>query len=141
MLRRLSLSLAWYGILVGCAARGYRWLVLVVIAPTGLPAVLLTIALGLMLLCALAAGHLANYTLGSWKWRAPVFGAFVALGEGAVSLALTAVGQERIGRAVATFADWPGAMTGVLLSRVLVISLFAAALAAVVTGLRRAERE
>jgi hypothetical protein len=141
MLRRLSLSLPWYGILVGCVARGYRWLVLVVIAPAGIPAVLTTVAVGVMLLCALAAGHQANFTLGSWRWRAPLLGVFVALGEGLVSIGLTAIGQERIGRAVATFADWPGASSSVLISRVLVISLFAAALAAVVTGLRRAERE
>jgi hypothetical protein len=132
------LSLPFYGVLVGILARGYRWLVLTVIAPVGLAGVLGTITIGLILLCGLAAVHLANFTLRSWRWRAPLLGAVIGLGEMAASLVLTGFGQERVGRAVATYADWPGSAVSVVASRAVVVSLFALVLAAVVVGLRKA---
>jgi hypothetical protein len=137
-LRRLSLSLSFYGVVVGVLARTYRWVALTVIAPTGLAGILGSISVGVVLICGLAALHLANFTLKSWRWRAPALGAVIGVGEMATSLGLTALGQERLGRAVATFADWPGSAVSVVISRTVVVTLFAAVLAAVVVALRRA---
>jgi hypothetical protein len=139
-LRRISLWLPGYGIGIGVVVRLYRWGVLSVIAPEGWGAVLGTIAIGVLLICALATGHLMNFSLPSWKWRAPALGAFLALGESAMSLVLTFLHQERLGRALATVADWPSSALNILLTRVLVVSLYALVLAAVVVALRRAEQ-
>ena len=137
--RRLSVSLPWFGLCAGVAVRGYRWAALSLL-PTQTGGVLLALILvGLALLCGLATLHLANFTLRSWRWRAPALGAFIGVGESAASLALTAAGQERLGSTVAVLSDWPDVAMGVLLSRVVVVSLFALALAVVVVVLRRAE--
>lgn len=137
--RRLAVSLPWFGMLIGVVLRAYRWAVLAFIPATSGALVLAALVVGLALLCGLSTLHLANYTLRAWRGRAPALGAFIAVGESAASLALIAVGQERYVRAAATFADWPGAAFGILYSRVLVVSLYALALAAVVIVLRRAD--
>ena len=138
-LRRASLSLPLYGIGCGILMRAYRWGVLALIEPSGWGSILATIAIGVILLCALATGHLANFTLRSWRWRAPLLGALIGVGETIASLVLTLVDQERIGRTLATMADLPGTAVSAIGTRALVVSLFALALAAVVVGLRKAE--
>ena len=136
---RLVLSLPWFGVTIGVVLRAYRWAALTFIPPSAGGVVLVSLVIGLALLCGLSTLHLANFTLRSWRGRAPALGAFIALGESAASLALIAIGQERLARATATLADWPGAALGILYSRVLVLSLYALALAAVVIVLRRAD--
>ena len=138
-LRRASLSLPLYGIGGGVLIRLYRWGVLAVITPERLGPILATIAIGVALMCALAAGHLANFTLRSWRWRAPALGALMGAGEGIASLVLTLVHQERIGRSLATMAELPGTVLNAVVTRALIVSLFAAVLAVVVMGLRKSE--
>jgi hypothetical protein len=140
-LRRFSLSLPLYGIACGILIRLYRWGVLALITPEGWGAILITIAVGVVLICALATGHLANFTLRSWRWRAPALGALIGAGEGLASLVLTLVHQERVGRSLATMGELPGTLLNAVVTRALVVSLFAAALAVVVVGLRKGEEE
>jgi hypothetical protein len=137
-LRRVSLSLGWYGIGIGAILRLYRWGVLAVLAPEGWGAILGALGFGVILMCGLVTGHLANHSLKSWKWRVPAMGAWIAFGESITSLLLTVVRQERLGRAPAMISDWPGTAFGILWSRMVVVTLFALALSAVVILLRRA---
>jgi hypothetical protein len=109
--------------------------------PEAWGALLLAIAIGVALMCALATGHLANFTLRSWRWRAPALGALIGVGEGIASLVLTLLNQERVGRSLATMADLPGTVLSAVVTRALVVSLFAAALAVVVVGLRKNEEQ
>lgn len=138
-LRRFSLSIPLYGIGCGIVSRLYRWGILAIVAPTSWGAILLTIAIGVAIMCALAAAHLANFTLKSWRWRAPLLGAVMGLGETLASLVLTLVHQERIGRAFATMSDVPGTLLNVVLTRTVVVSLFALALGVVVAAMRERE--
>jgi hypothetical protein len=119
--------------------RLYRWGVLALFTPDGLGSILVAIAVGVVLLCALATGHLANFTLNSWRWRAPALGALIGAGEAAASLVLTLVGQERAGRSFSTMPEWPWAAVNAIATRTVIVSLFALALAAVVAGLRKGE--
>lgn len=135
-MRRVALSLPWFGVTIGVVSRIYRWIVLALLVPRAEGYILLEIAIGVALLCALCATHFANFTLRSWRWRAPALGAFVALGESVMSLALTVAHQERLGHAYATLTDWPSTIMHVLLTRVLVVSVFALVLAAVVAAMR-----
>lgn len=137
-LQRITLSLAWYGFGIGVVMRLYRWGALVLLAPESPGAVLGTIGFGVILMCALATGHLANRSFRSWPWRVPAIGALIALGESVTSLVLTLLHQERLGRATATLADWPGAVVSILLSRVVIVTAFALVLSAVVVALRKA---
>jgi hypothetical protein len=136
-LRRLSLSLPWFGFVSGVALHAYRWAALSAFAPRALGVILVEVALGVALMCALTAGHLANFTLRSWRWRAPALGGFIALGESVTGLLLTLLHQERLGRADATFADWPASVLTTLVTRVLIVSLFALILSVVVVALRK----
>lgn len=136
-LRRLSLSLPWFGLVSGVVLHAYRWAALSAFLPRELGAILVEVAVGVALMCGLTAAHLANFTLRSWRWRAPALGAFIALGESGASLLLTVLGQERLGRATATFAEWPASVVTILLTRVLVVSMFALILSVVVVALRK----
>ena len=140
-LRRFSLSLPLYGVGCGILLRLYRWGVLALATPEGWGAILVAIAIGVALMCALATGHLANFTLRSWRWRAPALGALIGAGEAIASLVLTLVHQERVGRSLATMAEWPWTALNAVVTRALIVSLFAAALAVVVVGLRKGEEE
>jgi len=138
-LRRLSLSLPLFGVGAGVVVRAYRWACLSLISAQAGGVLLVLLVGGLALLCGLVTLHLANFTLRSWRWRAPALGAFIAVGESAASLVLTAMGLEPLGSTLAALSDWPAVALGVLYSRVIVVSLFALALAVVVVVLRRAE--
>jgi hypothetical protein len=130
-------AIGWYGVAVGVAARLYRWFVLAVLVPRGTQQVVLELGVGAALICALSAVHLANYTLKRWVWRAPALGAFIALGESATSLVLAFAHQERLGRGVATVADWPNTALKILETRVGLVSVFALVLAGVVAILQK----
>ena len=136
-LRRLTVSLPWYGIVAGVVVHAYRWAALSTFVPRGFGMILVEVSIGVALICALTASHLANFTLRSWRWRAPAFGAFIALGESVLGLVLTLLHQERLGRAEATLGEWPSSVLAILLSRVLIVSLFALVLAVVVVALRK----
>ena len=136
-LRRLSLALPWYGIAAGVVSHLYRWLVLALFAPRSIGMIFVSLGIGVAIMCALATGHLANFPLRHWKWRAPALGAFIALGECATSLVLTLVHQERLGKDIATLGEWPTGVVTIVWTRVLVICAFALVLAGVVATLQR----
>lgn len=136
-LRRLTLRLLPYALTVGVALRLYRWAVLTLLAPEGPLLLIVAVVLGTGVLGALTAGHLASFPLLAWKWRAPLFGVCVALGESLTSLLLTLAGQERVGRAAATLADWLPNTLWLLATRVAVVAAFAAVLAVVVHLVQR----
>jgi hypothetical protein len=137
LLRRLTLAIVPVALVTGIALRLYRWSILALLQPDGPLLLIVAVLVGLSFLGAMSAGHLANFTLRSWKWRAPVFGLTVAVGESAVSLALTLLGLERVGRSTASLGDWLPMSLTTLVSRVLVVSLFALVLAVTVQFVRR----
>ena len=96
-----------------------------------------TIALGLLILCAAATVHLANYPVHQWVWRAPVFALLEVAAESVTSLALIAVGREPVGSARAVWTDWFPMMLTTLWTRLLMIAGWALILAGVVWLVRR----
>lgn len=136
-IRRFSVNVVLYGLAAGVLLRLYRWAVLTVVGPQEALTYLATVIVGVALLGAMSAGHLANFTLRAWRWRAPLFALVVVVGESLTSLALTLAHQERIGRSAATLADWLPTTLGLLWSRLLIVAAFAVVLSAVVTLLRR----
>lgn len=137
VVRRISNSLPEMALVTGVVLRLYRAYVLSHGSPeSGLWVGITLLIFGVILLVMLTA-HLANYTVRHWWWRAPTFAALEAGTEIMVSLALTAVGWEKIGSGVAGLSDWlPGAFQ-VLLWRMALVVPFTVLLAVVVTIVRR----
>lgn len=103
------------------------------------------IAVGLIVLLGLATAHLGNYPVKQWFWRAPVFGLAEGAAEAGVSALLIAIGIERLGSTRAHMSDWPSIATDTVIGtpglafvdgRVVMVSLFALVLAAVVQVVR-----
>jgi hypothetical protein len=136
-LRRFSSSLPAMVLATGVVLRLYRAYVLSHGSPESGLWVGSTFILGAVLLLVMLTVHLANYTLRHWWWRAPMFAALEAGTEIVMSLALTAVGLEKIGSGVASLSDWLPSAAQVLAWRVLLIIPFTLLLAAVVTIVRR----
>lgn len=136
-IRRLSNSLPEMALLTGVILRLYRAYVLTHGSPESWLWVGSTIVFGTVLLLVMLTVHLANYTVRHWWWRAPLFAAFEAGTEIMMSLALTAVGLEKIGTGVAGLSDWLPGAAQVLGWRAVVIVPFTALLAVIVTLVRR----
>jgi hypothetical protein len=94
-------------------------------------------ALGAIFLVGMLTAHLANYPLHQYLWRAPVFATVEVLGEMATSALLIALGVEPNGTVRAHWDDWIGMSLNALLIRGLSIVLWALALAAIVSLVRR----
>lgn len=135
--RRLSFNLVEMAVVTGIVLRLYRSIVLTHGWPASWIYVVGTFILGVVFVCAMTTGHLANYPLKKWFWRAPAFGAGVVVGEMATSLLLIAVGREPTGTARAAFGDWPGMALSTLWTRELMVCVWAAVLALIVTLVRR----
>jgi len=136
ILRKFSLSLVEMAVLTGIVLRLYRALVTMHLSTSWL----LwggSIAFGILVLCAMATVHLANYPLNRWVWRAPLFAAVEALAESATSLLLIAFGREPTGSARAEWSDWLPMAWGTLWLRMLEVCGWALVLAAVVWIVRR----
>lgn len=136
-IRRLSNSLPEMALLTGIVLRLYRTYVLSHGSPESWLWVGSTIVIGTVLLLVMLTVHLANYTVRHWWWRAPLFAALEAGTEITMSLALTAMGLEKIGSGVAELSDWLPGAAQVLGWRVVVIVPFTALLAVIVTLVRR----
>lgn len=136
-IRRLSHSLPEMALVTGVVLRLYRAYVLSHGSPESWLWVGSTIAIGAVLLLVMLTVHLANYTVRHWWWRAPLFAALEAGTEIMVSLALTAVGLEKIGSGVAELSDWLPGAAQVLGWRVFIVVPFTLLLALVVTMVRR----
>ena len=135
IVRRFTLSLWEMAVLTGIALRLYRAVVINYQATTWVW--LAAFGIGLLMLCAMATVHLANYPLVRWVWRAPLFAFIESTAESVTSLVLIAFGREPAGTARAVWSDWPSLAVDTLLTRELIVCLWAVLLAGVVWVVRR----
>jgi hypothetical protein len=134
--RRLSLSLIEMALLTGIALRLLRALTFT----HGRASWLFygaAFVVGLLLLLGMTTAYLANWTLRSWVWRAPLFALVEVAGEMATSLLLIAIRREPEGAVRAEFHDWPSMALRAFLQSELSICLWAALLAGVILFVRR----
>jgi hypothetical protein len=134
--RRLSLSLFEMALLAGIVLRMLRALTFM----HGRASWLFygaAFAVGLLILLGMTTAYLANWTLRSWLWRAPLFALVEVAGEMTTSLLLIAVGREPNGAVRAEYQDWPSMALRALLQSELSICLWAALLAGVIVFARR----
>ena len=136
ILRRFSLSLIEMGIVTGIVLRLYRALV-ITHGSTSWAWIGGTFVLGLLLLCAMATMHLANYPLHRWMWRAPLFALVEVAAESVTSLVLIYVGREPFGSARASWGDWLPMTFQSFWTRELTVCGWALVLAAAVWVVRR----
>lgn len=134
LLRKFSLNIVEMAVLTGIALRLYR--AVVTIQSSGSWLWFAAFAGGILLLCAMATLHLANYPLHKWLWRAPLFVLLEVAAEAATSLVLIAVGREPTGTARAEFADWVPMMWNALWTRGLIVIGWSLILAGVIWVVR-----
>ena len=136
IVRRFSLSLTEMAVLTGITLRLYR---AVVITHGSTSWIWLggSFAIGVLLLCAMATAHLANYPVQRWVWRAPLFALIEVAAESATALLLIWFGREPSGSARAEWSDWLPMSIATLWTRELTVCGWALLLAAVVWVVRR----
>jgi hypothetical protein len=98
--------------------------------------VAVTFTIGAVFILAMASIHLGRFPLRDWLWRAPVFAAAEGAAEMLASAVLIALAREPLGTGAAHFHDWPMMFARTIGWRIIVISLFALLLAAVVKWVR-----
>jgi SNF family Na+-dependent transporter len=134
--RRLSLSLVEMALLTGIVLRLLRALTFT----HGRASWLFygaAFVVGLLILLGMTTAYLANWTLRSWVWRAPLFALVETAGEMATSLVLIAIRREPEGAVRAEFHDWPSMALRAFLQSELSICLWALLLAGVILFVRR----
>ena len=134
--RRLSISLVEMALLTGVVLRVLRALTFT----HGRASWLFygaAFVVGLLVLLGMTTAYLANWTLRSWLWRAPLFALVEVAGEMATSLVLIALRREPEGAVRAEFHDWPSMALRAFLQSELSICLWAALLAGVIMFVRR----
>ena len=134
--RRLSLSLIEMALLTGVVLRLLRALTFT----HGRASWLFygaAFVVGLLILLGMTTAYLANWTLRSWLWRAPLFALVEVAGEMATSLLLIAMGREPEGAVRAEFHDWPSMALRAFLQSEVSICVWAALLAGVIVFVRR----
>jgi hypothetical protein len=134
--RRLSLSLVEMALLTGIVLRILRALTFT----HGRASWLFygaAFVVGAAILLGMTTAHLANWTIRSWLWRAPLFALVEAAGEMGTSLLLIAMRREPEGAVRAEFHDWPYMAFRALLQSELSICVWAALLAGVIIFVRR----
>jgi len=134
--RRLSLSLIEMALLAGIALRVLRALTFTLGRASWL-FYGVAFVVGLLILLGMTTAHLANWTLRSWLWRAPLFALVETVGEMGTSLLLIALRREPEGAVRAEFHDWPSMALRALLQSEISICLWAAVLAGVIVFVRR----
>ena len=135
VLRRFSLSLIEMAVLTGIVLRLYRAVVINYGSTTWVW--FAAFAVGVLLFCAMATMHLANFPLHRWMWRAPIFALIEVSAESATSLGLIALGREPQGSARAEWGDWPSMAFDTFVTRELTVIAWALVLATVVWVVRR----
>jgi hypothetical protein len=130
VLRRFSLNIWEMAALTGVVLRLYR--AVVTTQSAGSWVWVVAFAGGILLLCAMATLHLANFPLHRWVWRAPLFVAVEVAAEAVTSLALIALKREPTGTARAEFGDWAPMMLNTLWTRAVIVLVWALVLAGVV---------
>jgi hypothetical protein len=136
--RKLSLSLVEMAALTGVVLRLVR---VVFVSHTPSDSIVFvggSVAFGLALLCGMATLHLGNFPLKQWFWRAPAFAVIAAVAESLTSLALIALGRERLGTTAAKYGDWPQIALDILFWRLAAVLSFALVLGLVVRLVRYA---
>ena len=134
--RRLSLSLIEMALLTGIVLRLLRALTFT----HGRASWLFygaAFVVGLLILLGMTTAYLANWTLRSWLWRAPLFALVEVAGEMGTSLLLIALGREPEGAVRAEFHDWPSMALRAFLQSEVSICVWAALLAGVIVFVRR----
>jgi hypothetical protein len=134
--RRLSLSLIEMALLTGVVLRLLRALTFT----HGRASWLFygaAFVVGLLILLGMTTAYLANWTLRSWLWRAPLFALVEVAGEMATSLLLITIGREPEGAVRAEFHDWPSMALRAFLQSEVSICVWAALLAGVIVFVRR----
>ena len=132
-LRKLTLSLVEMALIAGVAIRLIRSIALTYGGWFALGA----FALCVIILFGLLAAHLANYTIRTWLWRAPVFALIEAAAEITTSALLIAVGREPLGsQERADFGDLSESAIQLIVGRLGIVCIFAAILAGVVYVVR-----
>jgi hypothetical protein len=137
VLRKFSLSLWEMALLTGVTLRLYRALVITHGSTSSWLWAGGTFAIGLLLLCAMATMHLANYPVRRWVWRAPLFALLEAVAESISALVLISIGREPSGSARAEWGEWLPMSWDTLWTREVVVCGWALLLAAVVSIVRR----
>jgi hypothetical protein len=137
ILRRFSISLVEMALLTGVVMRLYRVLVNTGGANSSWLWVGGSFAFGLLILCAAATVHLANYPLQRWVVRAPLFALVEAAAESATALVLIWFGRELWGSARAVWSDWLPMSIYTVWTRLVIVCGWALILAAVVWVVRR----
>jgi hypothetical protein len=134
--RRLSLSLVEMALIAGVVLRVLRALTFT----HGRASWIFygaAFLVGTLILLGMATAHLANWTIRSWVWRAPLFALVETVGEMATSLLLIAMRREPEGAVRAEFHDWPSMAMRALAQSELTICLWALLLAGVIVLIRR----
>jgi hypothetical protein len=134
--RRLSLSLAEMALLTGIVLRVLRAFTFTL----GRASWIFygaAFVVGLVILLGMTTAHLANWTIRSWIWRAPLFAFLEAAGEMGTSLLLIALRREPEGTVRAEFHDWPSMTLRALVQSELLICVWALLLAGAIVFVRR----
>jgi hypothetical protein len=134
--RRLSLSLVEMALLTGIVLRLLRALTFTHARVSWL-FYGAAFVVGLLILLGMTTAYLANWTLRSWVWRAPLFALVETAGEMATSLVLIAIRREPEGAVRAEFHDWPSMALRAFLQSEVSICLWALLLAGVILFVRR----
>jgi hypothetical protein len=135
VIRRFTLSLVEMAVLTGVTLRLYR--ALVSTQTSGSWVWFVALCFGILLLCAMATAHLANYPVQRWVWRAPLFVLIEVAAESLTSLLLIFVGREPSGTARAVWSDWLPLAGTTLWTRMVIVCGWALVLAFVVFVVRR----
>jgi hypothetical protein len=134
--RRLSLSIVEMALLTGIVLRVLRALTFT-LGRASWFFYGAAFVLGTAILLGMTTAYLANWTIRSWLWRAPLFALLETVGEMATSLVLIALRREPEGAARAAFHHWPSMAFRALLQSQLLICVWAALLACVIVFVRR----
>ena len=136
VIRKFSLSVTEMAVLTGITLRLYRALVNTH-GSTSWLWLAGSIALPVLVVCAMATVHLANYPMHRWVFRAPLFALIEVAAESATSLVLIWFGREPTGSARAEWSDWLPMTWQTLWPRMLEVCGWALILAGVVSVVRR----
>jgi hypothetical protein len=136
--QKVAQSLVEVALITGVLIRLFRAVVLTHGAPDNLLYLGGAFAIGAIFLLGMMTIHLSRVPLNQWVWRAPAFALLETLGESLTSLGLISAAREPLGSARAEMHDWPGMALSVLLSRFVVLCVFALLLGLIVQRVRTA---
>lgn len=134
--QKVAQSLVEVSLITGILMRLFRAVILTHGAPDNLLYLGGAFAIGAIFLLAMMTIHLSRVPLNQWIWRAPVFALLESAAEVLVSLGLISAAREPLGSARAEMHDWPGMALSVVLSRFVVLCVFALLLGLIVQRLR-----